>query len=94
MDEFLPRAVSIFTVEVAFRIFSVRQTLESAIVPFQNSIIISPESLMAGFGPMTLLIPSVYATSLPCVAELLHGNTLNTHFDLVWQYICSTPVSA
>lgn len=69
-------------------------TEKDPIVLFDSSIIISPDSFMAGLRPMTLLIPSVHATAIPVVSMRLHGNTLNTHFELVWQSACSTLVSA
>jgi hypothetical protein len=33
---------------------------------------------------MTLLIPCVHAMAIRAVIKRLHGNTLKTHFDLVW----------
>jgi hypothetical protein len=60
------------------------KTEKDPIVPFHNSIIIFPDSFIAGLRPMTLLIPSVHATAYRAVSMRLYGNTLNTHFDLVW----------
>jgi hypothetical protein len=95
VDELFPRESESFRTGGRISgILSLLSTEKGPIVLIDSSIIISPDSFMAGLRPMTLLIPSVHAKALPAVCMRLHGNTLNTHFELVWQSVCSMLVSA